>query len=78
MKKIITLTTLLFLLLSKADAIEIERIEPAFWWTDMKNPELQILVYGKNIAQSKIEINYKDVRLKETVQVENPNFTWSY
>lgn len=78
MKKIITLTTLLFLLLSKADAIEIERIEPAFWWTDMKNPELQILVYGKNIAQSKIEINYKDVRLKETVQVENPNYLFLY
>ena len=35
-----------------AQAAEIERIEPACWWVDMKNPELQIMVYGKNIAHT--------------------------
>lgn len=78
MKKIITLTALLFLFLSGADAIEITRMEPAFWWTDMKNPELQIMVYGENISQSKVSVDYKGVRIKEVVQVENPNYLFLY
>ena len=30
-------------------AIEITRVEPANWWTGMKNIELQIMAYGPNI-----------------------------
>ena len=30
-------------------AIEITRVEPANWWTGMKNIELRIMVYGPNI-----------------------------
>lgn len=78
MKKIITLTALLFLFLSGADATEITRMEPAFWWTDMKNPELQIMVYGENISQSKVMVDYEGVRIKEVVQVENPNYLFLY
>ena len=78
MKTFLIILSLLTLLLYSVDAIEISRMEPAFWWTDMKNPELQIMVYGKNIAQSKIEIDYKGVRLKESVRVENPNYLFLY
>lgn len=28
---------------------KIERIEPPFWWAGMKNPNLQLMVYGKGI-----------------------------
>lgn len=78
MKKIITLTALLFLFLLGANAIEITRMEPAFWWTDMKNPELQIMIYGENISQSKVTVDYEGVRIKEVVQVENPNYLFLY
>ena len=33
-------------------AIDIERMDPACWWVGMKNPELQIMVYGENIADA--------------------------
>ena len=46
MKKVFL--SLLMLCALFAQAAEIERIEPACWWVDMKNPELQIMVYGKN------------------------------
>ena len=54
--------------------IDIQRIEPTFWWVGMKNPELQLLVYGKNIAQSKVTLNYPGVTLREVTQVTNPNY----
>jgi hypothetical protein len=36
---------------------QIQKVEPAFWWKGMKNPELQISVYGKNIAGNDIELS---------------------
>lgn len=59
-------------------AIEISRMEPSFWWTGMKNPELQIMLYGKDIAKSKVQLDYEGVRIKEIVQVENPNYLFVY
>ena len=59
-------------------AIDISRLEPACWWVGMKNPELQIMVYGKNIASSQVYIDYPGVRVKELVGVENPNYLFLY
>ena len=64
--------------LSVAKAQEIARIEPPFWWIGMKNTELQILVHGKGIARSDLQFDYPDVRLKEIVRTENPNYIFVY
>ena len=56
--------TLLFLLISTFTFAQIQRVEPAFWWKGMKNPELQILVYGKNIANQTIELS-NGIQIKE-------------
>lgn len=65
-----------FFLQSKAS--EIERIEPAFWWAGMKNPELQIMLYGKDISKNKLSLNYPGVKLKQVSSVENPNYLFIY
>lgn len=70
MKKIISLTWLLAFSVSFA---QIQKVEPAFWWKGMKNPELQILVYGKNIANSQIELS-DGIQIKNLQKVENPNY----
>lgn len=59
-------------------ALDITRLEPACWWVGMKNPELQLLAYGKNIANSHVRIAYPGVRIKEVVRVENPNYLFIY
>jgi glycosidase len=59
-------------------ALTIQHLEPAFWWVGMKNPELQILVHGKDIAKSEVSIQYEGVTLKEKVAVENPNYLFLY
>ncbi|MDN4012982.1 glycoside hydrolase family 13 protein [Chryseobacterium gambrini] len=52
---------------------QIQKVEPAFWWKGMKNPELQILVYGKDIAKNEIELS-DGVQIKDIQKVENPNY----
>ncbi|MDR3188294.1 MAG: glycoside hydrolase family 13 protein [Prevotellaceae bacterium] len=54
------------------------RIEPAFWWAGMKNPELQLLVHGKNVGNATVQLRYAGVRLEKTVRVENPNYLFLY
>jgi glycosidase len=70
MKKV----TLILLLVIKLTtfAQDIERMEPPFWWSDMHNTELQILCYGKNIAQYDIEISKG--KLLNVRKTENPNY----
>ncbi|MEE6128118.1 glycoside hydrolase family 13 protein [Chryseobacterium arthrosphaerae] len=53
----------------------LERVEPAFWWKGMKNPELQILVYGKGIANNEISLS-DGISIKGIQKVENPNFVF--
>ena len=57
MKKLLLLIICL-LYISAVHATEISRVEPARWRVGMKNPELQIMVYGKNIASSQVHIDY--------------------
>ena len=53
----------------------VERIEPPFWWAGMLNPELQLMVYGKNISQLPIDIeSYDGIELTRVTKLENPNY----
>lgn len=58
-----------------ADSI---KIEPAFWWSGMKNTELQLMVYGKDIAGYSPSVEYPGVRLKSSVALESPNYLLVY
>jgi hypothetical protein len=80
-QKAFSLMFLLMLLLvsiSLSAAPKIDRIEPPFWWTGMKNRELQIMVHGPQIANSTLQFEYFGVRLKEIVRTENPNYLFVY
>lgn len=76
MKKIFYL--LLFLPTFNSAQSAIERMEPPFWWTGMQQSELQIMVYGQDIARLKPEINYNGISVKRTVSVENSNYLFIY
>ncbi|UKB85544.1 glycoside hydrolase family 13 protein [Chryseobacterium sp. MEBOG06] len=51
----------------------LEKVEPAFWWKGMKNPELQILVYGKGVANNEVTLS-DGIQIKNLQKVENPNY----
>lgn len=54
---------------------QIQKVEPAFWWKGMKNPELQILVYGKDIASYAAELS-DGIEVKDLTKTENPNYVF--
>ena len=54
------------------------KIEPTFWWTDMHNPNLQLMIYGKDIAKSEVSINYPGVSIVEKKLTDNPNYIFLY
>ncbi|MFC4676870.1 glycoside hydrolase family 13 protein [Dysgonomonas termitidis] len=59
-------------------AEDIKTVDPAFWWSGMKNSELQVLIHGEGVAKSDVSITSKSVRLKETVKLESPNYLILY
>ena len=40
----------------------------------MKNPELQLLIYGKDLKGSDVSIDYAGINVRQVYEVENPNY----
>ena len=53
---------------------QIERVEPPNWWVGMKMSEIQIMIYGKKIAELDPKIDSESIRLKAIDRVENQNY----
>lgn len=68
MKKIIFL-----LLVSSNLFAQIDRVEPPFWYANMQNPEVQIMFYGKDIAQNEVTVS-NNVIINNVRKTENPNY----
>jgi hypothetical protein len=50
---------------------QIDRVEPPFWYAGMHNPELEILFYGKNIAQYEVTTS-NSIAITNIKKTENP------
>ncbi len=67
--------TLLLLLISTLSFAQIDRVEPPFWWSDMNHSDLQIMFYGKNIAQNEVSVS-NNIIIKGIQKTENPNYVF--
>ncbi len=71
------LTILFFILISFSGfALNVDRVEPMFWWVGMKNPSVQLMVYGQEIAVTEISLNYPGVKIQSVSRLENPNYVF--
>lgn len=57
-----------------AQPINIDRIEPANWWTGFNEPDVQILIYGEYIRSAEVSVDYPGVTIEKVTLVENPNY----
>ncbi|HQK39738.1 MAG TPA: glycoside hydrolase family 13 protein [Flavobacterium alvei] len=65
---------LLFLIFTTSTMFaQIERIEPPFWYAGMKNPELQIMFYGKNIAKYNVSTT-NSIPITKVERTSNQNY----
>jgi neopullulanase len=56
-----------------ADSV-VFRIDPPSWWVGMKNPNLQLMVHGKNIQKWVPKVNHKGITLVSVDKPENTNY----
>ncbi len=79
--KILTLTTILLSLFIHARCLSqssVERIEPPSWWIGMEHSEIQVMIYGNDLAGLKPHLEYQGVTITKTVLVDNDNYIFIY
>ena len=54
---------------------QIDKVEPPFWWSDMNLSDVQIMFYGKNIAQNEVSVS-NGIIIKGIQKTENPNYVF--
>ena len=69
-----TLVCVFLIFVSGVCVAQVERVEPTNWYVGMKNPNVQLLWYGKNIASAQISLKYPGVTIKKISKAENPNY----
>lgn len=57
-------------------ALNVDRVEPMFWWVGMKNPTIQLMVHGQEIAATEISLNYPGVKIQTISRQENPDYVF--
>lgn len=72
--QLLSILLLLPVLLLAKSKTTLERVEPAFWWVGMQNPELQLLVKGNDISSCDVVFDYPGVILEQIIKVESPNY----
>ncbi|MBR6276170.1 MAG: glycoside hydrolase family 13 protein [Prevotella sp.] len=82
MKRVLVLTALVAQLLTMSAAkskVTIDRIEPTDWYVGMKNPQVQLMVYGKGIRDiQRVETDYPGVHVDSLVRLDSPNYLFVY
>ncbi|MCL3779874.1 alpha-amlyase [Prolixibacteraceae bacterium JC049] len=74
MTRLVLFISLLLSSITLFAQLDIERVEPPFWWTEMKNPQLQIMIYGKNLSGSSVTTTTEGIEITQVRQVESPNY----
>ena len=60
-------------------APKIDRIEPTDWFVGMKNPSLQLMVYGQGIRDvAEVTTDYPGVVIDSIVRLDSPNYLLVY
>ena len=77
MKKII-LCAALSMALNAMAAPKIDRVEPEFWYAGMKNPSLQLMIYGDNIRDLKFSADGNNVKVDSVAKTDSPNYIIAY
>ena len=82
MKRLFFLMALVAQVLTMSAAkskVVIDRIDPTDWFVGLKNPQVQLMVYGKNIAAvQRVATDYPGVVVDSVVRLASPNYLFVY
>ena len=61
-----------------ANRVNVSRIDPTDWFVGMKNPKLQLMVYGTGIREANVTTAYPGVAIDSLVRPDSPNYLLVY
>lgn len=77
-KGIIVLATCLGLLPLAAEAkLQVEEIQPPHWWAGMKSNPLQLQVFGDEVRNAEVSVDYPGVTLDSVARLDGSD-SWQY
>ena len=59
-------------------AVKVDRIDPTNWFVGMKDPSLQLMVYGEGIRSAEVTTDYAGVKVDSIVRLDSPNYLLVY
>ena len=59
-------------------ALPAVKVQPAFWWSGMHNPHLQIMLYGEGIGHCEVSLSTDAVAIDSVVRPANANYLLLY
>ena len=57
---------------------KISRVEPTDWYVGMKDPTLQLMIYGKDVRNADVKVDYPGVKIDSLVRLDSPNYLLVY
>ncbi len=58
--------------------VKINRIDPTDWYVGMKDPTLQLMVYGQGIRGAEVTTDYPGAKIDSLVRLDSPNYLLIY
>ena len=77
-KKFVSFMLLMSSVMSMTAEVNVSRIEPTDWFVGMKDASLQLMVYGKDIKNAEVSVNYPGVKIDSVARLESPNYLLVY
>ncbi len=78
MKLLLRTSTLALVILTGTALAENQRVEPPNWWIGFNDTQLQLMVYGEDMADSTPSVDYSGVRIERVEKVQNTNYLFVY
>ena len=64
--------------MSAAAKVKVTRIDPTDWYVGLKNPMLQLMVYGPNVRDAEVSLDYPNVQIDSIARLDSPNYLLVY
>ena len=78
MKRFLLMMAVAVGILASHAAVKVDRIEPTNWYVGLKDPSVQLMVYGEGIRDAEVAIDYAGVTIDSLVRLDSPNYLLIY
>ncbi|MBD5369850.1 MAG: glycoside hydrolase family 13 protein [Bacteroides sp.] len=56
----------------------VDKVEPPYWWTGMRNDTLQLMVTGPGVADAAVHLDSPGITLLDDVRLDSPDYKFLY